>query len=470
VRRPRRRWRSVKEDAPPGRRSGGLVADEESPWESLLRELFGERADDALAEMREMGLDPERLMSGADVPEVPGMAEHLLAQIRALMEQSRGQDVNWALAHDVARGLAAQGGDPSISAATAAAHREAVSAAELWLDAVTDLAPSTVPAHVWSRAEWVEATLPVFRHLAGPVAVSVSHALSDLIGDEARSESPILENIAATVCGMHVGQAAGTLAQEAFGGTDLGLLLVPEPSVVLVPRSVEAFAAGHPSIPASEMRAFLALRECAHVRLFIHAPWLAGHLAAEVERYARGVAIDPEALDRAVRDAGSASPAQLQRSISRGIFASAHSDDQRATLTGIETILALVEGWVEHLTFLAAAPHLPNINALGESMRRRRAAGGPAEHTFASLLGLDLRPRRAREAGALWAALEAEAGSTGRDAPWGHPDLLPRADDLADPRDWIAARVSGTVEDDVDRELREILGAADSDDDSGERA
>ncbi len=252
-----------------------------------------------------MGVDPAQLAASTGVEATPGMLDHLLTQLRALMAQSDGEDVNWSLAHDVARGVAAQGGDPTVSAAIAAEHRAAVTTAELWLDAATDFAPSTLVPHVWSHAEWVEATLPTWRFLAGPVAVSVSRALGGLLRREAGEESDgtnggmLLGQISPTVCGMHVGQAAGAMAREAFGGTDLGLPLLSEPQVALVPRSISEFAEGL-DVPADEVRAFLALREAAHVRLFKRAPWLHGQLHTAIERYAAGVTIDLDALDSAV--------------------------------------------------------------------------------------------------------------------------------------------------------------------------
>jgi hypothetical protein len=66
-------------------------------------------------------------------------------------------------------------------------------------------------------------------------------------------------------------------------------------------------------------------------------------------------------------------------------------------------------------------------------VRRRRAAGGPAEATFAALVGLELRPRRLRDASALWGSLRSRQGQQARDAVWAHPDLLPTAADLDDP-------------------------------------
>jgi putative hydrolase len=431
------------------------VTTDDTPWMRLLRELFGDDAERALEELERMGLDPAQIAQASGLSASPAMMDHVLGQIRSLMAQSQGEDVNWTLAHDVARGVAAQGGDPTVTAAAASDYRQAVSRAELWLDAATDFDPSRLEPHVWSRAEWVEATLPTWRVLAGPVAVSVSSALNSVL--RAESEEAIgglMGSVAPTVCGMHMGQAAGQAALEAFGGTDLGIPLLPEPRVALVPSVIEAFSTGL-DIPTDEVHAFVALREAAHVRLFSAAPWLAGQLHAAIERYAAGITIDLEALDRAVSDAGAGDPAALQKALTRGIFASHHSEEQAATLEQIETWLALIEGWVDEVTTVAAAPHLPSIGALREMMRRRRAAGGPAEDAFANLLGLDLRPRRLRDASAMWGALTRSVGPSERDAVWSHPDLPPRPEQLADWQGWLDSRDSQG--DDIDAELRRLL-------------
>lgn len=94
-------------------------------------------------------------------------------------------------------------------------------------------------------------------------------------------------------------------------------------------------------------------------------------------------------------------------------------------------------------------------------LRRRRAAGGPAEHTFATLVGLELRPRRSRDAAALWALIAAQSGPSARDGVWDHPDLLPDATDLDDPAGYESRRAVTRIEEaDVDRALEEIFRAA----------
>lgn len=442
--------------------------DESEPWMRLLRELFGDEAEGAVEQLRAMGMDPAALAQASGVADSPGMVDHLLGQIRALLDQAQGEDVNWALAHDVARGAAAQGGDPTVSSAVATQHRAAVTSAELWLDAVTDFNPSTAEPKIWSRAEWVEATLPTWRFLAGPVASSVSQALGGLLRREqaeARPDNPtsgLIDAVSPTVCGMHMGEAAGALSREAFGGTDLGIPLLHESRVVLIPRNIDDFAAGL-DMERGAVLSYLALREAAHVRLFAAAPWLPGQLRASIERYAAGVTIDVEALDDAVQRAGMGDPQKLQQALSTGIFTSGHSDQQRETLEAIETWLALIEGWVDEVTARAAAPHLPELGLLQEMMRRRRAAGGPAEDTFAKLMGLELRPRRLRDASALWGELTRRAGPEGRDAFWAHPDVLPSAEELADWKAWVDKATSESEPDAMDRELEKMLSTGTED-------
>src|SRR6187397_62667 len=110
---------------------GVRVTTDDTPWMRLLRELFGDDAERALEELERMGLDPQQIAEASGLASSPAMLDHVLGQIRSLMAQSQGEDVNWTLAHDVARGVAAQGGDPTVSSATAAEYRKAVSRAEL---------------------------------------------------------------------------------------------------------------------------------------------------------------------------------------------------------------------------------------------------------------------------------------------------------------------------------------------------
>jgi len=362
-----------------------------------------------------------------------------LQQIGQLLSYDGGP-VNWDLAHDIARQTVAQGGDPTPSAAQRRAVEEAVRLAEVWLDGATSLPAGTSGAVAWSRAEWVEETLPSWRALVDPVAEKVVAATAGAVPAEmAAMAGPMLgmmRQLGGAMFGAQVGQGLGALAGEVVGSADVGLPIGPAGRAVLVPAGVARFGEGL-SVPEDEVRLYLALRECAHQRLFAHVPWLRSRLFGAVEDYARGIVVDTSLLEEAMRTVDPSNPEALQEALQSGLFEPEDTPAQKAALARLETLLALVEGWVDSVVTAAAAP-LPSADALRETVRRVRATGGPAEQTFATLVGLELRPRRLREAAALWAELLAAQGIDGRDAMWEHAELLPTAEDLDDPAGFVA--------------------------------
>jgi putative hydrolase len=274
----------------------------------------------------------------------------------------------------------------------------------------------------------------------------------------------MLRQIGGLLFGMQVGSALAALAQEVVSPTDVGL---PLGGPALLPRNVAAAGEGL-EVPEDQLRLYLALRELAHQRLFAHVPWLKSALLSAVEAYARGISVDPEAISRAVTnidpsmlDPTNLDPDSLAEALGADVFQVENSPEQTAALSRLETMLALIEGWVDEVVDAAARERLPSASALRETIRRRRATGGPAEQTFAALVGLELRPRRLREAAALWKALLDARGIDGRDAVWNHPDLMPGSSDLDDPEAFATGSSSHS---DLDP-IAELQKLADNPDD-----
>ena len=112
-----------------------------------------------------------------------------------------------------------------------------------------------------------------------------------------------------------------------------------------------------------------------------------------------------------------------------------------------------------------ATSRLPSADRIAEAVRRRRAVGGPAEQALGSLVGLELRPRRMREAAAMWRAVTDAVGVAGRDALWDYPDLMPTSEDIDDPASLVArlqahARGDEPVRDAFDDALEALLSGA----------
>jgi putative hydrolase len=387
-----------------------------------------------------------------------------------------GGPVNWELAKNLARHAIAAKGDPSVLANERAAVTDAIRLADLWLDDVTEFPSGIRKIEAWSQSEWLEATFPVWSSLTEPIAIKGVDAMSSMLnidpaqlGEDLPEEmramlgglgglgglaglAPMIRQLGGAMIGSQTGAAVGELASEMVSSTDIGLPLGPEGTAALLPSGVAAFGAGL-SVDIGEVRLFLALREAAHQRLFAHVPWLRQHLFGAVEAYASGISVDMSKLREAMPDIDINNPDALREALAgETLFRPEDTPQQKAALARLETALALVEGWVATVVAAAAGPRLTHADALAEAIRRRRATGGPSERTFATLVGLELRPRMLREAAELWSGLTSVRGVEGRDALWAHPDLLPTAEDLEDPETFVGGQDELDISDLEDNE------------------
>ncbi len=459
--------------------------------EAMLKDAFGSQVQlppEVTQLLGALGTDP------ANSP----MAAMFRQQFDAFFGQQTPA-ARLASSTDLARKVAARAGDRVVTAAEQHDAEQAVSVARLWLDPMTTLDSPTGPARAWSAAEWIEASMPRWYAVIEPVADGVAAAgtealraqleelgpagLGELgplgqfglpgilptsgadpsaggVGGLAGHLLPMLRHLASGMFAAQIGHAVGALAGDVLSGTEIGLPLLPAGTVALLPAQVAAFGDGL-GIEPGEVRLYLAVREAARVRLFGEIPWLAAQLEAAVRDYGRHVSIDTDAIESAVRSVDLSDLAAAQQAFSQAqLFGQRPTPEQQAALARLEATLALVEGWVDLVTERATAAHLPHAEALAEAVRRRRA-GGPAQKAFAGLVGLELRPRRLREARTLWAALEAAGGIELRDGSWAYPDLAPTAADLDDPLGYVERRRRPPERDAMDAELDRLLTQAD---------
>ena len=353
--------------------------------------------------------------------------------------------------YDLARQLAASsiGFVKPVPEATATAISDAVRLAETWLDGVTPLPAGTTKSMAWTPSDWIDNTLATWKRLCDPVAEQISTVWASTLPEEAKSMAgPLLammSQMGGMAFGSQLGQALGTLSREVLTSTDIGLPLGPKGVAALMPDAIESLAEGLEQ-PRSEILTFLAAREAAHHRLFSHVPWLSSQLLNAIEAFAKGMKVDTSGLEEFTRGFNPESltdPSAMEQLLNQGIFEPKATPEQVAALERLETMLALIDGWVQTVVNDALGDRIPGTSALSETLRRRRATGGPAEQTFATLVGLELRPRKLREAAALWVRLTEAVGADRRDAVWQHPDLLPSAEDLDDPAAFIDGILGG---------------------------
>lgn len=416
-------------------------------------------------------IDPAKLAGAAGLPNNPEMVAQLISQLQSALQNS-GDGINWGLALEQAKGIATRTTVVSLPAERSGLE-QALHVASLWLDEVTSIAELTGEPKLMSRQEWVAATMPLWTQLAEPVATSIADSLTHVLRENAPDDaeldemiqgaSRMMRNVGGTLFAMQLGQVVGQLSSEVVSGGDIGIPLLDGEQAAVVPQNIVAFGAGL-DIPADQVQLYLSVRELAHARLFKHAKWLRLQLLSSITDFARGIRIDTDRLQELAADFDPNNPEELREAMTSGALIPPKSEDQLVALARLETTLALIEGWVDVVT-AEATKRLPSSSAIAETVRRRRASGGPAESAFATLVGLELRPRRLREAAAMWQSVTDAVGDDARDALWSHPDLVPTSEDIDDPAALVARLSTGAPEpDDIDRAIEDLLG-----DDTGER-
>lgn len=435
--------------------------DEQDPRDDLrdmLRDLF-ENSE---------GFDPSALAGVGGLPTDPAVVQALIGQLQnALFAPS--QDIDWHSATEYAKHVAGHG-HREVSLEEEDRYAHTFRLAELWLSEATDLGSLAQPPRTMTRREWIGESMGVWSQLAEPVALSIASSLSDALEAQippemqhiAGQSTALLRNVGGAMFAMQLGQVVGQLSGEVVGGGDIGLPVLETQRASLIPQNVDAFGEGL-DIPANEVELYLAVRELAYARLFEHAKWLPLHIMSQVVEFSKGISIDEEAINELAARIDPSKPDEIRIAFESGSFIPPRTEQQETTLARIETMLALVEGWVDSVTF-RAVERLPRREALAEMMRRRRATGGPAEHAMASLVGLELRPRRLREAAAMWQQVTDELGAETRDSLWSHFDAVPTAEEVDDPTALIA-RLRGDeqqVTDDYDAALASLISDPDS--------
>jgi len=401
---------------------------------------------------------------GAGMPDL----SQLFGQLQSLLQPYDGP-LNWDVALDLARKVAAQKPDPAPTQKQKDAVADAVSLADHWLDETTSFPSGVRTATAWSKAEWLVNTLDVWKVLVEPVATSSVDAMSGQMPEEMKAMAgPMMGFLGKAVGALYANQAGsglGALAGEVLSVSDIGVPLTEAGRAALIPTNIAPFADGL-GVSEDDVLLFLALREAAHQRLFAGVPWLRDHVIGAVREYATGVEINLEAIQKRVEEqmrgldpSAMQDPERLQELFENGMFELPQSPQQKAALEKLEIVLALVEGWVDEVVALATTERMPAAAKLQEAVRRRRAAGGPAEQTFATLVGLELRPRRLRDAATLWGSLRTRQGIEARDGVWMSPALLPTTADLDDPLGFRegAEAPDALSEADFDEELRKLL-------------
>jgi putative hydrolase len=435
--------------------SFGFLPNEGQPdFEAMMRQFT------------EMGLDPaaiESAMAGAktffdSAQSIAGSPNQSLIAINSL--------------RDIARKVIASTVEQPIGTSDQKRVSDALAIASTWLD--SEIRFPTTEANLqpaWSKRDWLDSSLLTWQQMIEPLAVGMADALANVINvaqeglpvelaglenqsveqQKAMKEmlARLLRSFMGTLIATQLGQSIGAIANNITGANDAAIPL--SSGAHLIPQNITQWSQGL-GLPEAEVDIYLALREVSAARLFASTPWLMNYIRDAITTYGKGITIDVEAIQRQAEEAMGRedfdinNPQSLTIAIDQGLFTPQQTPAQEFALTKLEMALALIEGWIDHVISEVGAERIPSFNALIENSRRRRAVNSPMQQLFATLLGLEVSPRKMREAAVFWSEVKSLRGSDGRDRCWEDPAFLPMPNDL---KDVAAFLNSVTVPDDL---------------------
>jgi len=350
--------------------------------------------------------------------------------------------VGSSLSPETVRDLAAVQNDTALPQELLNQSIDALRVADLWLDQHLSFTSTQLPGQTWNRAQWVNGSVATWCAVVEPLSNSLGSAVGSALSAQAEPEmagmagifaqmNEMMKKIGGVMFATQLAEALKTAAETVTGAGDVGIPLIDPVRAILIPENVLKYADGL-NIPFGEVLHYLALREQASARLFTHTPWLSDAITDSVKAYSAGIHVNIEKVQGDFEQL-SGNPEAINEAIQNGLFAPEESEAQRLALKRLESLIALVEGWIDEVSAQAADAQLPHSQALREMSRRRRATEGPLQRIFAALLGLEVSPRKARDAAHFFKIQGEIHGNEYRDGLWESIGSLPLAEELSSP-------------------------------------
>jgi uncharacterized protein (DUF2342 family) len=186
---------------------------------------------------------PDVPSSGTPGSETPGMGAGGTEPSESTVDVP--SDLAGAIS-DAVSGTGAAGpvGDPPLATSDHIAVTEAMRLADLWLENTCALPSGIRTSSAWTRADWINYTLPVWQKLCDPVAGRMVAAMGDIVPEEMRDQlgpmASMVSMLGGALFGGQLGQALGSLAAEVLSAGDIGLPLGPAGEAALVPANIAA--------------------------------------------------------------------------------------------------------------------------------------------------------------------------------------------------------------------------------------
>ncbi len=358
---------------------------------------------------------------------------------------SRQGPVNWDVARQTASWLATDGQpEDNVDPLERIRLEELVRVADLHVSSTTGLSTS-IAGGVLSvlpvtRGDWALHSLEQYRPFLERLATSLSTAPDDgeppdpasqLMGDLGKMLGPVL-------LGMQSGFMLGHLSRRALGQYDLPLPRRPADQLLIVPANLDAFAEEW-SLAPDDLRLWVCLQEVT-LHAVLGRPHVRGRLEHLINEYVSRFEVDPEALEVSLGNLDPTDAAGLQRLLGspETLLGAMRSPGQQETLSRIETLTAVISGYVDHVMDATGRGLIGSYGQITEALRRRRVEATDGERFAARLLGLELARGQYERGASFIRGVVERAGDDGLARLWATERELPTTAEVDAPGLWLA--------------------------------
>lgn len=337
--------------------------------------------------------------------------------------------VNWRLAREISESVAGEH-DP-VEPWLAEEYRELALTAGMQIAAVSplDTTAATGDVRAVDRRTWAGEHVDTLSYLAEPVAEKIA---------DTGSFSGALQPLGPALLGMQMGSVIGLMSHSVLGQFDIGIPARFDSPVSIVVPNAEAFSTDH-GVDPRQTRLWVALHEVGHRAIFA-IPWVHEHALMLMHTFVESLVVDPDEIGR--RMESFQDPEALQRMLQdpTGFAGLLAGEAQQEPLDDIRALMAVSEGYADHLTERAAPGLLPEAARIRAAIDARRAQPTQGEEILHQVVGLDMQHDRYRLGFTFCEEVERRWGEESLVRLWEGPEMVPSSTELEDPVGW-AARV-----------------------------
>jgi coenzyme F420 biosynthesis associated uncharacterized protein len=339
--------------------------------------------------------------------------------------------VDWSLARQIARFAAGSAPVPDLGVdldgMSADAERQVADYTGL------TLSEPPPPPEMIDRATWAEINIDTLTTFLDPVG----GRLSDRLGSAGPLAGPLRAAASATLA-AEVGLVAGYMSQRVLGQYELSLLQPEQPARLLFVGPNLLKAVGEMSLDRDSFFAWIVFHEVTHVFQLAGVEWLRPYLAEQLRAYLETVEVSIEKGAAGGLPRLPSAQEFVEAYREGGLAALVQSKEQRGIMRRLQAVMAVVEGYSEHVMDAVGELVLPDYTKLRDAMDRRRASRSAPQRILERLLGLDLKMRQYVLGKSFCDAVEQQHGIETLNKVWEAPELLPTLAEVEKPEAWVS--------------------------------